>query len=111
MNITRVQIHILKEPNKSVVGYADIIIDGEFIVRGLVIRQNDLQETYVTMPYTIRNNTRCDVAHPIVETCRRYIEDKVLDQYELTLNKIAEAKETREKPLPNPYILPPTPNI
>lgn len=96
MDITKVQVHILKVPNKSVIGYADIIFDDVFIVRGLVIRENTQQETYVTMPYTIRNENRCDVAHPITEPYRQYIENTVIDQYELVLNKIAKAKEIRE---------------
>jgi DNA-binding cell septation regulator SpoVG len=54
------------------------------------------------MPCQIHNDIRRDIAHPITNDCRLYIEDKVLDQYELTLNKMAEAKEAREKTIPTP---------
>ena len=96
MNITKVQIHVLKEKNKTVVGYADIIIDGEFIVRSIVIRENDKNETYVTMPCQIHNDIRRDIAHPITEPCRVYVENTILDEYELVLNRMASAREARE---------------
>ena len=95
MNITRVQVHLLRgDPTNKVKAYADIIIDDEFIVRGLAIREDQEGFSFVTMPYRMKEipgstPQRMDMAHPINEPCRRYIEGKVLDEYENVLNKIA----------------------
>jgi DNA-binding cell septation regulator SpoVG len=100
MNITRVQVHVMDQPN-SVKAFADIIIDDEFIVRGLAIREDREGYAFVTMPYKIKNETRFDVAHPINEPCRKYIEGKVIDEYERVLNVIAAShRPPRET---NPY--------
>lgn len=87
MEITKVQIHINKNENMPVKAFADIIIDNEFIVRGLGILKGREDIFYVTMPNKTRTDgSRQDVAHPISEDCRRYIENTVLDEYERVLN-------------------------
>jgi DNA-binding cell septation regulator SpoVG len=64
-----------------------LILDDEFIVKGLAIRE-DTKEGYhfVTIPYKIQiikeTEIRQDMAHPIRDKCRQYIETKVLDTYE-----------------------------
>ena len=93
MDITNVRLHIL-ETQGSIKAYADIVIDDEFIVKGLAIRE-DAKDHYlfVTMPFKINPNepdkkkSRIDVAHPLNEDTRRYIEDKVIDAYEDELNR------------------------
>ena len=44
---------------------------------------------YVNMPNKVLKDgtTRQDIAHPITEPCRRYLENKVLDAYEERLNE------------------------
>ena len=93
MNITKVQIHLVKNPDTK--GYADIILDNEFIVRGLTIIERDDGVTVVNMPNKERKDPRAiggfrrlDVAHPITEPCRRYIENTVLDEYEVVLTSL-----------------------
>ncbi len=92
MNITRVQIHV-NPPGNSVKAWADIIIDNDFIVKGLAVREDRQGCAFVTMPYRIKdigNGTqRFDTAYPINEKTRQYIETKVIDEYEIVLNKIA----------------------
>ena len=86
MNITQVQIHLNEKASPpKVKAWADIVIDKEFIIRGLAIRENTEKDyCFVTMPYKVRNTNhdevREDVAHPITEDCRRYIENTVLDK-------------------------------
>ena len=96
MNITRVQIHINRGPDAKLKAFADIIIDDEFIVKGLAVRENFQGEHYVTQPYRLNTKAdpaiRIDVAHPITESCRLYIEKTVIDEYENVLNKIEESK-------------------
>jgi DNA-binding cell septation regulator SpoVG len=97
MNITQIQIHLNHGTTSRVKAWADIILDDEFIVKGLAIRE-DAKEHYcfVTMPYKMRvanhDEVREDVAHPIRESCRKYVEDKVLDEYEAVLNRPSSQK-------------------
>ena len=103
MNITKVQIHLNHGTTSKVKAWADIILDDEFIIKGLAIRE-DAREGYhfVTMPNKILKNSkndegvmlRQDIAHPIRESCRKYIEDEVIDEYEEVLNKIQENRST-----------------
>lgn len=105
INITKVQIHLVRgEPTNKVKAFADIILDDEFIVKGLAIREHtstnpDDEYCFVTMPYRIKttnhDEVRQDVAHPITETCRQYIEKVVLDEYENVLNKIAGGSQAK----------------
>jgi DNA-binding cell septation regulator SpoVG len=96
MNITRVQVHINRSQENPVKAWADIVIDDEFIVKGLQIRLDNEGYAFVTMPFRVKeiNNdqVRLDIAHPIKESCRRFIQDKVLDAYEDVLNM----KENKE---------------
>jgi len=94
MNITKVQIHINRGTTSKVKAWVDIILDGEFIIKDLAIREDAKEHYYfVTMPYKTRliehDEVRQDVAHPIKEKCRQYIEKTVLDEYEKVLTEMA----------------------
>lgn len=92
MDITKVQIHLIRS-EKSIRAYADIIIDDEFIVRGLVVIERDDGVYVVYMPNRRKpDGSFTDIAHPINDKCRQYIEDTVLDEYENVLTKIENSK-------------------
>lgn len=87
LDITKVQIHLMRNPDSDLKGFADIIISDCFIVRNIAIVQGP-EYTYTAMPNRMtRDNVRKDVAHPITEDCRRQIEGMVLDAYEDRLNQ------------------------
>ncbi len=102
MNISKIQIHLNKGTTSKVKAWADIILDdNEFIIKGLAIREDAKNGYYfVTMPYktqlTNHGEVREDVAHPIKESCRRYIEKAVLDEYENVLTKISSKIQTNQ---------------
>ena len=112
MNITKVQIHLNRKSSPTnPKAWADIIIDNEFIVRGLVVIEATTDGThYVNMPNKVMgtktkgiDRQRVDIAHPITEDCRRYIENTVLDEYEAVLEKVqairdAKGEEKANKP-------------
>ena len=102
MNITQVQIHLNRGSTSKVKAWADIILDDEFIVKGLAIREDATDHYYyVTMPYKIKvtnhDEVREDVAHPIRDKCRQYIETKVLDEYENVMTKITNNRDLQDK--------------
>jgi DNA-binding cell septation regulator SpoVG len=98
MNITRVQIYIMKTPG-SIKAMADIILDDDFIVRGLAIREDREGFAFVTMPFRLKeidhDLKRQDIAHPLNEKCRKYLQTAVLDEYERVLNLKAPHETTR----------------
>jgi len=98
MVISRVQVHLIKDnPENKVKAFCDIILDGEFIIKGLVVREDHEGFSFVTMPYRMKDDVRLDIAHPITEKCRQYIEKTVLDEYELVLNKILNSKSKNDE--------------
>jgi len=87
LNITKVQIHLMRNPNSDLKAFADIIISDCFIVRNIAIIQGP-EYIYTAMPNRLtKDNLRKDIAHPITEDCQRQIEGMVLDAYEDRLNQ------------------------
>ena len=68
--------------NEKLRGFANIVLDDCFMVRGLTILAGS-QGLYVTMPARKRRDGSFqDVAHPINNDTRLMIEDAVLDEYQ-----------------------------
>ena len=96
LNITAVQMHVLRNQIGPVKAFADMIIDDCFIVRKLVVKEELATGIhFVAMPNR-KNRTGVwqDIAHPINEAVRVQIENKVLDEYERVLNELAESGQS-----------------
>ena len=89
MEITKVQISLHKNPDSKVRAFCSIVFDDVFIVKRLVIIQNASGEHFVNMPNWMHNGEQINVAFPLNDAFRQYIENRVLDEYEIILNKIA----------------------
>jgi stage V sporulation protein G len=89
MNITNVQIIFPKktDPKEKLKCFANIIFDEVFIVRNLRIIEGS-KGFFVVMPnYKKKDGSFQDVAHPLSNTFRQTIDDKVLEAYENALNR------------------------
>jgi DNA-binding cell septation regulator SpoVG len=87
LDITEVRIHMMRNPNSNLKGFADIIISGCFMVGNIAIIQGP-EYTYTAMPYRILpDNTRKDTVRSLTEDCERQVEGMVLDAYEDKLNQ------------------------
>jgi stage V sporulation protein G len=85
VDITEVRITLRNE--EKLKAFASITFDDCFVVRGLKVI-NGSQGYFVSMPSRKRKDgSYQDVAHPINNDMRKKIEDKVLDAFELELNK------------------------
>ncbi|MFP4012486.1 MAG: SpoVG family protein [Chitinispirillaceae bacterium] len=85
MEITEVNITLRSEGKLK--AYADIVFDDCFVVRGLRVI-NGCRGFFVSMPSRRRfNGSFQDLAHPINNETRQKIEDKVLDAFEIEINK------------------------
>lgn len=89
LNITEVRVNIPRDTEGKVKAYADIVIDGCFKVRGIVVI-NGNDGHYTSMPNRKKKDgTRVDIAHPLNEETRQQIENLVIDEYEAELNRRA----------------------
>ena len=82
MKITECQIHRVKSDKSSLVAFANITFDDEFVVKGLKVvdGKNGL---FVAMPSSRGEDGKYyDDAFPLTKECREYITDFVLSSYE-----------------------------
>jgi len=79
MEITEVNISLRDEERLK--GFANIIFDNLFVIRGLKIIRGE-NRYFVSMPSRRRGDgIFIDIAHPIRNEFREYMEKMVLDQY------------------------------
>lgn len=82
MRITSVRIYPAKAPSGDIVAYASIGFDGVFAVNGLKIVKN-MDGLNVFYPNRkIGNGNIRDVAHPIDNEFREYVEQEVIRAYQ-----------------------------
>ena len=90
MEITEVKISLRDEAKLR--GFANITLDGMFVVRGLKIIRG-WKRYFVAMPTRKRKDgTHSDIAHPITTDFRKEMERIVLDKYWQTNNKIEKSR-------------------
>jgi len=95
MKITEVHISLRNE--EKLKGFASIILDNQFAVRGLKIIQG-MKGYFIAMPSRRRGDGMfTDIAHPIRREFRSQIEDVVLQKYWEELKRIQD-KETMNVP-------------
>ncbi len=83
MEITNVKIFKAKQGG-HVLAYANIILDKQFIIRGITLVEKDGRK-FISMPSRkIRNGERTyrDTAHPLNREVRKELTEAVLDAYE-----------------------------
>lgn len=94
MEITDIRISLRDEGRLK--AFANVIFDHAFIIRGLKVI-NGKNGYFVAMPSRKRpDGTYQDIAHPLNNKMREYIESKVLDSYYEELKKEATEERTNE---------------
>lgn len=87
MEITEIRIS-LRDDNK-LKAFASITIDNCFVIRGLKIIEG-AKGTFVAMPSRKRpDGTYQDIAHPINNETRSWMEEKIVAAYEKEKEKLA----------------------
>jgi stage V sporulation protein G len=84
MEITEVRI----SPSKGgkVRAYASIVIDDCFIINDIRVMEGRESQYYVTMPARkSRNGQFRDIAHPLNSETRKFVEQKVLEEFEQSI--------------------------
>ncbi len=95
MEITDVRIFTVRDPR--VRAYVSIVFDGCFMVNDLRIVVGK-QGLFVSMPNRRRRNGDFkDIAHPLNQETRRWIEQRVLDEFRRTAEAGGEAVPAGEE--------------
>lgn len=81
MEITEVRINLNK--GGRVKAFAQIILDGCFLVGDIRILEGKENTVYVTMPSRrLRNGAFRDIVHPLNTETRRRLDEAILSEYE-----------------------------
>lgn len=87
MEISEVRVYPVKGQDDKLKAYANITIDNAFVVTGLRI-VNGEKGLFVSYPSRrMADGTYKDIAHPLDNTTRKAIEDKVLAAYKAKLEE------------------------
>lgn len=90
MQITEVRISLRDDPKLK--AFASITLEDCFVIRGLKIIKGQ-SGTFVAMPSRKRKDGDYqDIAHPINNTTRRWLEGIVLEAYETELKNQSEGR-------------------
>ena len=97
MNITEVRISLRDDAKLK--AFVSITLDDCFVIRGLKIIKG-ASGTFVAMPSRKRKDGEYqDIAHPINNVTRKWMEDKILSSYELELSTAPAQSEAGLPPL------------
>lgn len=84
MEIT--DIRIFKARRKgAVLAYANVILDGKFIIRGITLVETEKNGRFISMPSRrLRNGERSyrDVCHPLNSNVRTELTEKIFAAYD-----------------------------
>ena len=98
MEITDVRVFTVNDPR--VRAYVSIVLDGCFMVNDLRVVEGK-QGLFVSMPNRRRRNGDFkDIAHPLNQETRRWIEQRVLEEFERAAQGGARPEPATEAPAP-----------
>ncbi|MCX5783596.1 MAG: SpoVG family protein [Elusimicrobia bacterium] len=97
MQITKVRIHLMNEERLK--AFASITFDNCFVVRNMKIISG-ARGVFLCMPSNkLPNGTHKDIAHPVTQEFRKYLEENIIGAYEKELaNAPASEADKVEKP-------------
>lgn len=93
MKITEIKIFKSRR-NGPVLAYANVILEGEFIIRGITLLETEKTGRFLAMPRRrLRNNDRRayrDICHPLDNEARKELTDAVFAEYDKFVEEIEE---------------------
>jgi len=87
VRITEVRIHLLDREDTNLKAYANIVFDDCFVVHGIKVVRGE-KGLFIGMPRRSKQNgSSQDIAHPIDNETRRFLEQHVLEAYHQALQE------------------------
>jgi stage V sporulation protein G len=85
MKITEIKIHLMNEERLK--AFANVTFDDSFVVRNMKIVSGD-KGAFLCMPSRkLPDGSHKDMAHPINQDFRKYLEDEIIKAYKDELAK------------------------
>ena len=85
MEISNIRIFKAKQRG-AILAYANVILDGKFIIRGITLLETKKSGRFISMPSRrLVNNKKIsyrDVCHPLDSAVRKELTEKIFDAYD-----------------------------
>ena len=92
-----VDVKIFKAKKREpILAYANIILDGRFIIRGITLLETERNGRFIAMPSRrLRNGTKAyrDVCHPLDSSVRNELTEKIFETYDELMKNEAKNNE------------------
>lgn len=89
MEITEIRVFKIKRRG-ALLGYANIVINDCFIIRGIKILENERRGRFVSMPSRRLNGEKKsfrDLCHPLNQEVRNLVTEKIFEVYDKQENE------------------------
>jgi stage V sporulation protein G len=82
MRIKITEVRVSLREDAKLKAFASITLDDQFVIRGLKVIEGNSNRMFVAMPSRKRpDGKHQDIAHPITQDMREYVEDVVISEY------------------------------
>ncbi len=91
LEITEVRVSLRDDAKLK--AFASITLADQFVIRGLKVIEGTKNKMFVAMPSRKRpDGKHQDIAHPITQVMRQYLEEKVITAYEQEVERSKEGQ-------------------
>ena len=90
MGIEITEVRVSLRDDAKLKAFASITLADQFVIRGLKVIEGSKNRMFVAMPSRKRpDGKHQDIAHPITQVMRQYLEDKVISEYNREVERAA----------------------
>ena len=87
MDITEVRIVKIIKKGGPLLGFANVVIDNCFAIRGIKIIETEDKGRFISMPSKRRKERFIDICHPINQETRDELQSAILELYDVVVNE------------------------
>jgi stage V sporulation protein G len=88
MRIKITEVRVSLRDDAKLKAFASITLEDQFVIRGLKVIEGNSNRMFVAMPSRKRpDGKHQDIAHPITQAMREYVEDIVINEYRKELER------------------------
>ncbi len=93
MGIEITEVRVSLRDDAKLKAFASITLADQFVIRGLKVIEGTKNKMFVAMPSRKRpDGKHQDIAHPITQVMRQYLEEKVIAAYEQEVERSKEGQ-------------------
>jgi stage V sporulation protein G len=93
MRIKITEVRVSLREDAKLKAFASITLEDQFVIRGLKVIEGNSNRMFVAMPSRKRpDGKHQDIAHPITQGMREYVEDVVISEYRKEIERAKTAQ-------------------